>query len=220
MDEQNIPQSGQQAPEAKEAFGAGEVARRKGRRRLLKGGAAAAPVLLSLASKPAMATNMPCAHHKSGWASAGSRTKISNSDHTTHTNGCTPSYWRNCAQSSWPSGCYKSYTKFSDCLGSTPDVCADTLYAALGCGDELVQHFAASFLNCRKGLYGSNTIMNETNIKSWWATCKVNSSSTIPTEGRLWKSTTQVKSTTITDTGDSRYGGFLNLMKTITTRTS
>jgi hypothetical protein len=220
MDEQNIPQSGHQAPEAREAIGAGDAARRNGRRRLLKGGAAAAPVLLTLASKPAMATNLPCAHHKSGWASAGSRTKVSNNDHTTHSHGCTPSYWSTCDAKYWPSGCYRELTKFSDCLGSTPVVCTDTLKAALSCNDELVQHFAASYLNCKAGLYGSNTILNESNIKAWWATCRSNSYSDIPASNRLWKNATQVKNVTITDSGDSRYGGFLNLMKTINTRTS
>ena len=218
MDKQNIPQSGQQIPEASAAAGVGEAARRTGRRRLLKGGAAAAPVLLSLGSKPAMATTLPCSHHKSGWASAGSRTKVNNGDHTSHSQGCTPDYWKRTGVT-WPTGCSKSSTLFVTCFGSVPAGCDSRyykLYDGLSHSDELVRHFAASYLNCKAGKYGTGTIMTEANVKSWWTVCQANGEATINTDGKLRKQASYWKSQELYSP-DARTGGFLNLMKTINT---
>lgn len=193
------------------------AARRLARRRLLKGGAGVAPVLLTLGSKPAMAGNMPCAHHQSGWASAGSRTTVDNGDHSTHNSGCTPDYWYKNTDK-WPQGCNKNTTTFSSCLGSSPDVCADKLLAALTCSDNAVKQFAASYLNCKAGKYGSNTIMTEANLRAWWPVCKSGGESSIGTDGKLRKSTTYVKGVQITASTDSRAGGFVNLMSSINTK--
>ncbi|MDM4768217.1 hypothetical protein [Pelomonas sp. SE-A7] len=193
------------------------------RRRLLKAGVGVSPVLLSLGSKPAMAGNFPCAHHNSGWASAGSRSTVDNGDHSSHNSGCNPTYWKNCSNSVWTNlGCSKSNTKFSSCLGSAPpsNICADKLYDALNCSDPLIQHFAASYLNCKSSKYGSNTIMNETNLRAWWPLCKAANYASIGSAGKLWDRQTKVKEVLITNSADSRYGGFLNLMQTINTRSS
>lgn len=222
MNEQNKPQIGQEAPDTGIAKAEqGSTARRLARRRLLiKGGATAAPVLLSLGSKPAMATGgLPCSHHKSGWASAGSRTTVDNGDHTSHSHGCTPGYWST-GSTQWPSGCSKSSTTFSSCLGSAPPstTCVDKLSAALTCNDELVRHFAASYLNCKASKYGSNTIMTIANLQAWWTVCKNNTEASIGTDGKIKRSAAYWKSKELASP-DSRAGGFLNLMKTINTKT-
>lgn len=186
------------------------------RRRLLKMGAGASPVLLSLASKPAMAGGMRCGHHQSGWASAGSRTVVDNGDHSTHSSGCSPSYWRG-NYNSWPRSCNKT-TKYSACLGATPPSgCADTLWDALGYSDELTKQFAAAYLNCVAGKYGSNTIIDQGNLSTWWQACKNNGEVTINSDGRIRKDNAYWKSSTPLSSPDSRAGGFLNLLKSINT---
>lgn len=185
------------------------------RRRLLKMGAGATPVLLSLGSKPAMAGNMPCGHHQSGWSSAGSRTTVSNGDHSSHNSGCTPAYW--CKTSvTWPSGCSKTTTTYSSCLGALPSVGADKLFDALTCSDELVRNFAAAYLNCKASKYGSNTIVNEANLRIWWPACKANSEVSINAEGRIRKDVAYWKTSAL-NSPDSRAGGFLALLKSINT---
>ncbi len=205
------PHSPEEAPSA--SVTPGPKAKGLDRRRLLKIGAGASPVLLSLGSKPAMAGQLPCGHHQSGWASAGSRSTVNNGDHSTHGSGCTPAYWCK-AGVTWP--CSKS-TSYSSCMGSAPDVCTDTLWAAMNCSDELVRHFAAAYVNCKAGKYGSKTIVTEANLKLWWPACKANSEVTINGDGRIRKSSAYWKSSTALASPDSRAGGFLNLLKSINT---
>lgn len=193
------------------------AARRLARRRLLKGGAGVAPVLLTLGSKPAMAGNMPCAHHQSGWASAGSRTTVVNDDHSTHNSGCTAAYWAK-SSTRWPDGCVKNSTSFSSCLGKAPDCQTDTLSAALVCSDEATKQFAAGYLNCKSGKYGSNTIVTAENLKTWWAVCKAGGEASIGTDGKLRKTDTYVKGVRITASSDSRAGGFVKLLSSINTK--
>jgi hypothetical protein len=69
-----------------------------GRRRLLTGGLAAAPVALTLASRPVSAcyTTKPSAFCSVG----GSRAHVA-----PHSSACSPTYWAGCANTSWPSTC-------------------------------------------------------------------------------------------------------------------
>lgn len=71
------------------------------RRRLLTGGLAAAPVALTLASRPVSAcyTSRPSAYASIG----GSRGHVA-----PHSSACSPSFWAGCANSGWPSSCKDS----------------------------------------------------------------------------------------------------------------
>jgi hypothetical protein len=144
------------------------------RRRLLKGGLSAAPVVLSLSSRPVLAGGLPAlCTTPSGFASI----NLSKHNHSTGTcSGRTPGYWKNApttsspSQPSWPyppSSLFKTY--FSPSL-SYGDL---TLLQALQCGGNasgevaLVRHITAALLNAAAGLTPA-VVLDVSRVKAIW----------------------------------------------------
>lgn len=127
------------------------------RRRLLQGGAAAAPAILTLVSTPVRAT------YYTTPASSFASINSSRPRDTHTTNGCKPGWWKNQHVNSWPSSCVnvasngsKSPKKFKQCFGDHGTYGEMTLKQCMEMADEsgtngLVKHLCAAYLNAASG---------------------------------------------------------------------
>lgn len=123
------------------------------RRRLIQGGAAAAPAILTLVSTPVRAT------YYTTPASSFASINSSRPRNTHGTNGCKPSWWVNCAMSNWPSSCKDSGGNpklFKDCFGDHNVYGSKTLKQCMELPydngtDGLVKHLCAAYLNASSG---------------------------------------------------------------------
>lgn len=123
------------------------------RRRLLKGGAAVTPAILTLVSSPVRATYYT--------TPASSFASINTSrPRTTHTtSGCKPSWWVGCSLSSWPASCKTSSGTpklFKDCFADHATYGNKTLKECMQLSsdtgsDGLVKHLCAAYLNHASG---------------------------------------------------------------------
>lgn len=153
------------------------------RRRLLRGGLAAAPVLLTLASKPVSATTCTS-------ASSFSSLKLSGPGKTTVCGGKMPSAWQDpCNFKDWPSAyipddknaCQGSYqapknavvTKFDEVFGSSGGYPSTSLVQMLALSNEtgkdgLARYLVAALLNAEKGLTPAS-VLSVSMVKGLWA---------------------------------------------------
>ena len=131
------------------------------RRRLLRGGLAAAPVLLTLTSRPVMA--VPCSA-PSAAVSLSSRTT---STRVECVNGKTPAAWKTTAKKDWPGGAAAAWGKGAN--GTLFNSVFSTGYAdkslldvleltPMNPTDTLAQHLVAAYLNAVAGLTPSGVL--------------------------------------------------------------
>lgn len=123
------------------------------RRRLLQGGAAAAPAILSLVSTPVRATYYT--------TPASSFASINSSrPRNTHTvSGCKPGWWVNCGLSNWPASCKNASGNpklFKECFADHATYGSKTLMQCLQLPydtgmDGMVKHLCAAYLNAASG---------------------------------------------------------------------
>lgn len=154
------------------------------RRRLLRGGAAAAPVVLTLASNPVMATSTCTA------ASAFASLNASRPSSVKTCTGKKPSWWASCSSTYWPSA-YQPNTKWQDCgFSASPafpstttlrDVCKFTETAGHKC---VAAHMAAALLNAKCG-YTPGDVLGEARVKSLWNEF-ARQNFVVPTAGVKW----------------------------------
>lgn len=175
------------------------------RRRLLRAGAGAAPVVLSMTSLPVRATTATCSS-ASAWASINAGTTASQNARLMVScgTGGTPGAWTSaCGSTStkdfskWPASCLTSTTPknaktFQECIGSLPSHLSTystaTLYDAVANAAssditiQLAAHLAAAYLNCQSNRTPAN-IINVTTIQSIWSQCKSGGMFTPPNAG-------------------------------------
>ena len=169
------------------------------RRRLLTGGLAATPVALTLASRPVSAcyTTKPSAFCSIG----GSRGHVA-----PHSSACSPDYWKNCANSSWPASCKDvngntlkcSLVWGGGCLSGVSGT--DTSGAPYTCGDsttlkkllqltgtswqlQLAQACAAAHVNACAGY--TSSILGTADCRNMYLACR-GGSYYQPTSGVQW----------------------------------
>lgn len=139
---------------------------RAGRRRLLRGGLASAPVLLSLTSRPVTATT--CTQ-----ASSHASVNMSRPDRMYSCGGKKPYYWKHAHSSNWPSNLPPS-TLFDSIFGSSGGYGAgvtlknvvefDTTDGKNG----VACHLVAAVLNARKS-WTPLEVLSEITAKNIWA---------------------------------------------------
>lgn len=163
------------AMSASETPGASSAGAQLSRRKLLRAGLGASPVILSVASQPVMATTGRCTS-----ASAFGSINASRPDNLENCGGCKPEYWRNTTcYPRWPNGYhavtsgYTPATKFDDCFGSYGGYPYRTLLYVMqttgtGGRDEVARYCAAALLNAAKGLTPSS-ILSISKVKSVWS---------------------------------------------------
>jgi hypothetical protein len=178
--------------------GSGDEAREsgsplQGRRRLLRGGLAAAPVLMTLASRPALGGQWNVVGTGGNWGGGGGKCVAPSgfvSMPTSHPgkkytcSGYTPDYWKNCAmyKQPWPSPyCYTSGwnswgqpqqpTKFKECF--SPCTCysdSTTLLDVLKMGDvspnDVARYCTAALLNCAANL---TPVLSKSDVEGIWS---------------------------------------------------
>jgi hypothetical protein len=162
------------------------------RRRLIRAGLVAAPVMLALKSQSALATgatHMSC----SAWASL-SAAKGCHSSHTQQQVGMTCKnydYWPTISHSE----CNKRFHRHSDYRKCVPfdgseygdkllkDICKGIVTTGDSRRDKLSRHCASMYLNLR---IEGNCPFDEATIKSIWNHCKNGGSWTPPTGGTPW----------------------------------
>jgi hypothetical protein len=141
------------------------------RRRLIRGGLATAPVLLSISSRSVMAC-------ESTTPSCFGSLSASRPDVLVPVSGQPPSYW--CTHhSAWPSSCHPTTTKgvgghsatlFKSCFSPSRFSSSCTLLDALnqtnGCNDVVAQHCAAAYLNALTGK--TSVILNTGVVQNIW----------------------------------------------------
>lgn len=123
------------------------------RRRLLQGGLAAAPAILTVVSTPVRATYYT--------TPASSFASINSSrPHNPHgVSGCKPNWWVNCSLSNWPASCKDAGgnpKKFKDCFSDHATYGNKTLKECMQLGsntgmDGMVKHLCAAYLNAASG---------------------------------------------------------------------
>lgn len=151
------------------------------RRRLLKGGLAGAPVLMTLASRPAHATGAVCAT-PSGYYSA--QTFHSHNPQNVTCTGLTPGYWKTHIDPgdhpyAWPSPYIPTTTfapptpatKFNDVFGSNPFpanviTLLDVLNQGGGGAIAVGRHIVAALLNAKSG---TATVLTVAQVLAIWA---------------------------------------------------
>jgi hypothetical protein len=149
---------------------------RQRRRRLLKAGAAAAPVVMTLLSRPALGTNITPGECKtpSGFISG----NVSQHGNPQYCSGRTPGYWKN-HQGEWPLPYFPTTvagmgghqaTKFHDVfVGSFFGVqtLLDVIQNSSGGGThDLGSHIAAALLNAAKGW---TPVLSVAQVKNIWS---------------------------------------------------
>lgn len=146
------------------------------RRRLLQGALAAAPVLLTVASKPVLAGQM-CA--PSGFASG----NVSTSDQPTACNGWSPGYWKAKPGTQWPSP-YSPGQKFHSVFAGSY-FGTKTMKEVLGMGGGglvmLGRHCVAGVLNATAAPLGY--VMTAEEVKKIWAQCLATAPSSVYVTG-------------------------------------
>ena len=156
------------------------------RRRLLKGGAAVTPAILTLISTPVRAT------YYTTPASSFASINTSRPRSTHGTSGCKPSWWVSCSMSSWPASCKTSTgtpKKFKDCFSTHATYGEKTLKECMQLSsdsgtDGLVKHLCAAYLNHASGktpgeicsTQTAQSIWSSHNSKGYWE----------PTAGVRW----------------------------------
>ena len=143
-----------------------EAAEATGRRRLLRGGLAATPALLTLVSRPVMAAT--CQTASSHLSASLSRPNSGVFNCT----GLRPNTWRQTDASVWPPSAQPGVTFGS--VFTSPGGYADktllemvTLSSDLGT-EGLARHLVAAYLNAVKGLT-PGTVLDVPTVKSIWA---------------------------------------------------
>ena len=156
------------------------------RRRLLKGGLGASPLLMTLVSRPVLGHGSRCVS-PSGFTSMPS----SRQPQVHRCDGGTPGYWKN-HLSSWPAPYLpkpkngKPATTFNSVFSYSPYSASKTLLQVLemesGPPHSVARHIVAALLNAQKGW---TTVMTVAGIKNIW-----NSYRTLgyfePTAGVRW----------------------------------
>jgi hypothetical protein len=148
------------------------------RRSLLRAGLGASPVILTVASRPVMATTGKCSS-----ASAFGSINASRPSKVDYCGGCKPEYWKQpTCHPQWPTGYYPvsrarsgvtTYaTKFNDCFGTTAGYPGKTLLevmnlTATGGKDEVARLCSAALLNAVKGLT-PGTVLSTVTVKQVW----------------------------------------------------
>lgn len=152
------------------------------RRRLLKAGLSATPILMSLSSRSVFAGKST---RPSGFCSMKVGTS-SPGNKSCYVSGKTPSTWCSQAESTyhgWPSGCYPktvkyygSYvctaTKCKDLFGSlrlSDKTCYDVMRGAVGSADDFDKWCIAARLNARAGL--TSGVCEESDVQAMWTEC-------------------------------------------------
>ena len=154
------------------------------RRRLLRGGAAAAPVVLTLASNPVMATSSCTA------ASAFASLNASKPGGVKTCSGKPPSWWKSCSSTYWPST-YPQNKMWKDCGFSTSPAFSNTctLWQVVNFTETsghkcVAAHMAAALLNAKCG-YTPGDVLGEGRVKTLWNEfCPQNY--VVPTAGVKW----------------------------------
>ena len=161
--------------------------RSTGRRRLLQAGISAAPVVMTIVSRPVLADGQPGAcTAPSGFVSINQ----SNPRGGGLCAGRTPGYWKN-HTSAWPAG-YDPNTKlFCDVFLCSAQVSGKTLLCVLepqcaGAGPpfDVGRHIVAALLNTLTGLVPT-TILSVPAIKSIWSQY-ITTGSYSPSAGVFW----------------------------------
>ena len=119
------------------------------RRRLLRSGMAAAPILLTLANRPVMAAT--CRTPSAALSASLSRPNAGVFDCV----GKSPASWAGTAAAGWPSG--TPAMLFSAAIGPSPDYGTKTLLEMVSLGTDmgtggLAKHLVAAYLNATAGL--------------------------------------------------------------------
>ncbi len=166
-----------------------------GRRRLLRGGLATAPVLLSLTSRPVTATTTctPASSHAS--------INLSRPDTMYSCGGKKPTWWKD--QTSWPSGYRRTTsgagaaTTFNNVFGSSGYSSSTTLLQVLqssstAARDRLARSCVAAVLNAAAG-HTNGTVLSVATVKTMWSSV-VSRGYYEPTAGIKWYETYSVPS--------------------------
>lgn len=148
------------------------------RRKLLRAGLGASPVILTVASQPVMASTGRCSS-----ASAFGSINASRPSRIDYCGGCKPEYWKQpTCHPQWPTGYYPvtksrsgyiTYaTKFNDCFGSSNGYPGRTLLEVMnlsgtGNKNEVARLCSAALLNAAKGLTPS-TVLSTQKVKDVW----------------------------------------------------
>ena len=157
------------------------------RRALLRGGAAAAPLVLTVVSNPVMATSGACTNVSSFASVNMSRPDVMSSC----ANGKKPSWWlRPQNGRHWPDE-YPKSTLFNAALGASgPCDASHTLEQVLAYSDTtgnrgVAKHMAAALLNSAKG-YVPGNIMTTTSVRALWVQFVAGPYRFSPTPGVTW----------------------------------
>ena len=150
-----------------------------GRRRLLQAGISAAPVIMTVASRPVLAAGN--CQSPSGFVSGNA-----SNQGTTVCTGRTPAYWA--GQSTWPTGdpnLDPNVTKVQDVFRGSSDV--SLLKAVLGGGSADVKaQIVAAYLNIRySSLLIPPTVLTLTQVQHMWTEFAANQGYT-PSTGAHW----------------------------------
>lgn len=170
------------APTAQDAA----APRSASRRRLLRAGVGATPVVLSLVSAPVRAT------YYTSPASSFASINASRPPGMTYTNGCKPSWWASCNMSNWPSSCKNTdgtSKRFKDIFSDHATYGNKTIKSCLQMAydsgmDGMVKHLCAAYLNAATGRTPASIcsgqiardIWTSYNSKGWY----------MPTAGVYW----------------------------------
>jgi hypothetical protein len=163
---------------------------RAGRRRLLRGGLASAPVLLSLTSRPVTATTCTT-------ASMHASVNMSRPDRMYACGGKRPGWWKD-NTSQWPAQYRPSSTsgpagqpatRFDDVFGASGGYPGQTFLQVLSMNattgrDGLARHCVAAVLNANAGLTPAD-VLSEVTTKNIWASF-VSRGYYEPTAGIKW----------------------------------
>ena len=161
------------------------------RRRLLRGGLSAAPVLMAAAPRSVMAGTVDC---RTGSAF----TSVNPSGAAANTSQCLghlPEYWGSCSLSYWPDSCKKNASQtltFDEVFGSTnsfqgnPKLLDVLGFAESNPKSKLGKYVVASLLNVRKNLTPT-VVMSEATVKAIWNACS-SGGFYEPTAGVQWYS--------------------------------
>ena len=173
------------------------------RRRLVRAGLAAAPVILALKSQSALATGSGgTGHHMtcSAWASVSAAKGCHSSHSAQHTGGTCKSYqdWAHSNNSQ----CNKKFHKKTDWRGvidyskcvpfdgsdysdkSLKEICKGVVSSGDSKKDKLAKHCAAMYLNIK---VDANCPLDEATVKTIWNRCKNNAGTWSPVaNGKPW----------------------------------
>lgn len=159
------------------------------RRRLLRGGLSAAPVLMVSAPRSVMADTFGC-RTGSAFTSLNPSGVVAS---TAQCAGHLPEYWTSCSLTYWPATCLHNDNKtklFNDVFGSANGYGQNTRLLDVlnspgaNAKDKLAKYVVAALLNARKGLTPAE-VLNETTVREIWTKCSAGSFYE-PTAGVKW----------------------------------